>query len=240
MNRDNQLILVMDEVDAINFHKKGYVKPGCTVIPYNSEFLPESDPLIRQLRGSNLLAPKNVLIKSPFGPEYYLLEEATRKVHIDYFRKYSMICGLLGATSVKVKTCEINKEKTKTEGGADVDVPGNLGGKGSVKAACDSNTEILSQLEDTYEKKTDIAEAEKLMFEYGLDLDSDLKELVAFLKRGGTIKSRDVKLGLSQSLKTSFDLAADIKPYAGINIKLQFDREKELKRTYTLTLSLQF
>lgn len=240
MNRDNQLILVMDEVDAINFQKKGYVKPGCTVIPYNSEFLPENDPLIRELRDKNLLAPKKVLIKSPFGPEYYPLEKATRQVHIDYFKKYSFVCGLLGATCVKVKTCEINSEKTETNGNIDVNVPGDLGGKVSSKATSDSNIKELSGLEDFYERHKDIAKAEKLMTEYGLDSDSDLKQLVAFLKNGGTIKSRDVTLGLTQSLKTSFDLAAEIEPYAGIDIKLQFDREKELKRTYTLTLHLEF
>ena len=240
MNGDNQVILVMDEADAINFHKKGYAEPGCAVIPYNSECLPENDPLIRRLRLKNLLTPKNVLIKSPFGPEYYPLEEATLKVHIEYFKKYSMVCGLLGATRVKVTTCEINGEKTETSGGADVNVPGGLGGNISVKMASDSNTEALSKLEDIHEKKLDIAAAEKLMAEYGLEGDSDLRDLVAYLKNGGRLKTREMTLRLSQSLKTSFDLAAEIKPYAGIDIKLRFDRKKELKRTYTLTLSLQF
>ena len=237
--KDNQVVLVMDELDAINFHKKGYDE-DCAVIPYNSECLPKKDPLIQQLQKANLLKSREVLIRSPFGPEYYPLENATLEVHHAYFKKYSLVCGLLGATHVKVKKCEINSETTKTGGKADVSVPDNLGGNVSVKIGKDSNTEFLSKLEDKFEKNIDLAKAEDLMTEFGLEGDSDLNELVAALKKGVKLTSRDVTLRLSQSLKSTFDLAAKITPYAGINIKGMFDHKKEMNRVYTLVLSLQF
>ena len=79
---DPQIVLVMDELDTINFRKKGYEKPGCMVVPFNSEFAP---PLALKLKKENLLNEGAVLVRSPFSakPTYYLLDEATRNIHTD-------------------------------------------------------------------------------------------------------------------------------------------------------------
>ena len=70
------VLLVVDEIDAINLMKFGVEGEACEIIPYNSEFLDREDPVIKKLADERLLSAPQVLMRSPYSAKkYYMLED---------------------------------------------------------------------------------------------------------------------------------------------------------------------
>ncbi len=243
---DAQLILVMNELDAINFRKKGYEKPGCKVIAFDSEFLVPDDPLIAHLKKENLLVENNVLVKNPYSSDvkYYLLEDASEKIHTDYFKQYSYVLALLGAKSVEVKECSVVDENNNRGGSGDISVIAgggtNLGGTVSGGKKDNHNVQEMLHLHDSFSYQFDLARAKKLIEDYSLQNDPELAKLIKAIETGVKYKEHEIVLNLSRKMQSLFDLAAGITPYAGINIKLKIESHKEILETYILHIHVIF
>ena len=240
-SEDAQLILVMNELDAINFCKKGYEKPGCKVIAFDSEFLAPEDPLIAHLKNEHLLVENNVLVKNPNSSDvrYYLLEDASRQIHTDYFKQYAKIMGLLGATSVSVEECSVIEEKSSVGGSAEVGING-LGGKGSGQSTGNSNVQAIMKLKETFEPNFNLSQAKKLIEDFSLQNNRELSDFVKAVEAGTRQKDYEFDLELSQKLQKVFNLAASINPYAGIDIKATIDRKKDIVESYKLHVRVEF
>ncbi|MBR4255371.1 MAG: hypothetical protein IKQ16_09820 [Lentisphaeria bacterium] len=235
---DAQILLVMDEVDAINFHKKGY-DTNCKVIAYDSEF---KSPLAKHLEKMNLLVNQNVLVKDPYTSDltYHPLDSASKNLHIDYFKRYAAILSLLGATRVFVTEVNAFNETDSVGGSVGVGVKGGLGGKASGKWTSDSQVQELMSLDQSYEPKVDLAGAKKMMELFSLQNDTDLDMIIKAIETGTVYKYFDFSLNLSQKMQKVFNLAANIIPYGGIDIKTELESNKKIKETYTLHVRVEF
>lgn len=240
-NNNIQIVLVMDELDAINFYKKGYAEPGCKVIPFNSESLDLQNPIIAQVKKDNLLVQKNVLIKSPYSSTFYSLEEASEKIHADYFRQFSSVLGALGAKKVSVKECNVVDSTSSWHASGSVEVPAGLGGDVTMNRNIDKHKKALLELSEEFTPSFDIAKAKELIKEYSLENDRSLTERIIAIEKGG-VKTEKLQFNIeiSKKLKSTFDLAANIKPYAGIDIKAKFDTNKDITETYSLNIEAEF
>ncbi len=243
--KDAQLILVMNELDAINFRKKGFEKPGCKVIAFDSEFLDSENPLIASLKKENLLVENNVLVKSPKSSDdkYYRLEDASQKIHTDYFKQYSAVLALLGATSVEVKECSVVAEKKKSGGGGGIIVPTEGGGvSGGVSGERGTNHHVqeLMKLHDSFSYRLDLAGAKRLIEAYSLQKDKELADIITAIENGILYKEHDFNLSLSKDMQSLFKLAANITHYAGIDIKSKMESHKDISETYNLHIHVIF
>ncbi|MBR4717756.1 MAG: hypothetical protein IKP09_06830 [Lentisphaeria bacterium] len=235
---DPQIVLVMNEIDAINFRKKGYEKPGCKVIAFDGEFKSE---LAERLGKQNLLVDKNVLVKDLYTSDltYYPLDTASKNIHVEYFKRYASVLSLLGVAKVYVSEVNTVNESESTGGSVKGGAAG-LGGKVSGKYTSDSSMQELMRLKQSCVPKVDLQAAKKLMERFSLQNDQDLNRVIATVEAGTEHKSYDFFMVLSQKLQKVFDLAASITPYAGINIKADMARNKEITKTYTLHVIVEF
>ena len=238
---DAQILLVMDEVDAINFHKKGY-DTNCKVIASDSEF---KTPLARRLEEQNLLFNQNVLIKDLYSSDliYHPLETASKNLHIGYFKRYALILSLLGATKVSVTEVNTFNETDSIKGSVGADVgakKAGLGGKVSGGWTSDSQMQELMGLEMSFKPKVDLAGAKKMMEDFSLQNDGDLVSIIKAIGSGTVCKYYSFNLTLSENLKKVFNLAAEITPYAGINIKTALESNKKIKQMYNLKVRVEF
>lgn len=237
--KDTQIIIVMDEIDAINFRKKGFEEPGCKVISYNSEFLDVENPLVVQLKKDDLLWNNNVLVRSPYSSVYYCLEEASEKIHADYFHQYATILGALGAKYVSVKECSTDDSSSMLSGDGAVGV-GGLGGELSVNMSKNKHQKALLELKRTFEPYLNLDKAKNLMRDFGLQNDLNLNETIKAIECGVKEKSRNFTLSLSRKLKSVFEFAGKIKPYGGIDIGWKIKNNKEIAETYSLHIEVEF
>ena len=238
---DTQIVLVMSEVDAINFMKKGF-DTNCKVVASDSEF---KTPLARRLEEQNLLFNRNVLIKDPYSSDltYHLLENASKNLHIGYFKRYALILSLLGATRVSVTEVNSFDETDSIDGSVGVGVgakKAGLGGKVSGGWTSDSQEQELMSLDLSFEPKVDLVGAKKMMEDFSLQNDEDLVAIIKAIGSGTTCKYYSFNLTLSEKLKRVFNLAAEITPYAGINIKTALERNKKIKEVYNLQVRIEF
>ena len=233
-----QIILVMNEIDAINFRKKGYEQPGCRVIACNSEF---KNNLARRLEKSNLLVDRNVLIKDPYTLElsYYPLESANRNIHFEYFQRYATVLSFLGATRVYIEEANIINNTDSVGGSAGADVNG-LGGKVSGNQTNNSRMQDSMKLDHSFKPNVDLPQAKKMIEDFSLQNDREINRIIKAVEAGTKCNHYEIELDLSQKMQSIFNLAASITPYAGINISAEIKTNKEITKRYKLHVRVEF
>ena len=128
-NNVKDILLVVDEIDAINMLKLGIENNACKIIPYDSVFLDHNDGVIQKLKQENMLSSEHVLMRSPYSAKkYYLLEDFDEKLQLKYFEKFTYICSLLGATSVRIEECHRVQDANKCHVSAKAEVKTVLNG----------------------------------------------------------------------------------------------------------------
>ena len=235
-----QIVLVMNEIDAINFQKQGLEIPGCRVIAFDNEFNNE-DGFVLSLGKSGLLVDSNVLIKDPYSSTltYHPLDSASVEIHAEYFKRYATILSFLGATRVQVTEAKAIGEENSIGGSAGVEVNAQ-GGNASGKWTKSSREENLMSLDLSFEHRVNLPEARKMIERFSLQNDKELCRIMNAVEAGAVHKFFDFTISLSQNLKKIFDFAAGIKPYGAIDIKADMKKNKEITKTYKLHVRVEF
>lgn len=199
-----------------------------------------SGKLHRSLDEQGLLVPGNLLIASPYRDgDYARVDEATEHFSLEKWASISTLCGLLGASSVRVK--ELRDEQVNSEANGEGKVK-RLGTEVSVSVQSSKRGQSTKGLiwdEDFSGGQADLAGARSFLQKSGLHADPELRSLVEGRSfAGNPLVRRRFELDLSLEVNRTLDMASSLNlgPLAGIGVQVQTAKTIRTRRSVVLEI----
>ena len=241
------VLLVVNEIEAINLVKFGVEDAACKIVPYDSDFLDHNDPVIQKLKNENMLSGEHVLMRSPYSlKKYYLLEDFDEIQQLKYFEKFTYVCALLGVTSVDIEKIYTIKESHQTN------VEASAGGKyQGITANAETEVEVIDGnfkrscigIASKMFAKKDLEAAKKLIEEYDLENDGNIQDLVKAISMGVELIEKRIDVNVASQIMKRRNIVANVSTKLKVvdcSLKSSLSKHSSIKEAYSLKLCLKF
>lgn len=238
-----KVLLVLDRVDIerLNYESEGsdlLLNDEVHIIEYNAE---KSYPLLDSLRDRNLLNKGEILIQSPYDQNRYAaVDNAVQDFALEKHFAFLNFCNSLGAIEIQIEQLDIKTEEASTSASVEGKI---LKAKPNVKIDKNSYEQLTKKLSvhDKYKGgEPDLKAAEKLLREKRLFGDSNMTSLLEIRRSSNPIKSRTVKLSLTDESQTNLRIAASMKIPVYLSIDASYQKAVKKRIEYDLSLKVTF
>ena len=243
---ERRVIFVMDRaaiewMEADPSGREVMLREDAAVL-YSGIDVDEADPVTQRLERQGLLVPGLVLVASPYRDgDYAPLEAANNRFSLEKWASVSTLCVYLGARTLSVQVVEDTKTQSKWTASAGGGVKGV---EATATATGRSVDAFAGQMhwDDSYVGGVGNLElARDYLLTSGLEADPEIRSLVdARAHPGNLLARRTLVVDLSRESERALDTVLSINPPAILSFSAQFERARESKANYRLTLEIVF